>query len=167
LTLAPPKPGTIIRYAYLWVDQYRRGREEGDKDRPALVLTLSVRADDGAVHVLVLAITHAAPIIDSDAVLVPAAVKARLGMDKEPSWIVTIEANTFIYLARAGSASDSGPSSAHRRLWPHSRQSVAGSRNVLFVQSQETKISNGPADKLNAKRANVELRIRLVQHDGG
>jgi len=97
LTLAPPKSGTIIRYAYLWADQHRRGREEGDKDRPALVLTLAVKADNGTVQVLVLAITHTAPGIASDAVPLPAAVKARLGMDKEPSWIVTTEANAFVW----------------------------------------------------------------------
>ena len=97
MALIPPKPGTIIRYAYLWAVQHQRGHEEGDKDRPALVLTLSVKADDGAVHVLVLAITHTKPTIESDAVLLPAAIKARLGMDKESSWIVTTEANVFVW----------------------------------------------------------------------
>ena len=34
----PPKNGAVIRYAYLWRDEKRRGLDEGRKDRPAAVL---------------------------------------------------------------------------------------------------------------------------------
>jgi hypothetical protein len=29
MTLAPPKPGQVIRYAYLWWNEARAGREDG------------------------------------------------------------------------------------------------------------------------------------------
>ena len=32
--------GWVFRYAYLWDWQHREGREEGDKDRPCLVLAI-------------------------------------------------------------------------------------------------------------------------------
>jgi hypothetical protein len=33
-----PRPGLVIRYAYLWQAKYRRGPEEGAKDRPCAVV---------------------------------------------------------------------------------------------------------------------------------
>jgi hypothetical protein len=33
----PPRPGSVIRYAYLWANENAVGRDEGRKDRPALV----------------------------------------------------------------------------------------------------------------------------------
>ena len=97
MILTPPQRGSVIRYAYLWADEQRRGREEARKDRPALVLALSVRKDDGQTEVLVLAITHSPPVESTDAVALPAAIKRRLRLDKEASWIVTTEANAFVW----------------------------------------------------------------------
>ena len=57
LGLAPPQPGSVIRYAYLWADENSRGREEGEKDRPAVVLAVSPKPDEGTSEVLVLAVT--------------------------------------------------------------------------------------------------------------
>jgi hypothetical protein len=97
LTAIVPERGSVIRYAYLWADESRRGREEGRKDRPALVLALSVKEADGAIHVLVLAVTHTPPTDPADAVPFPPAAKRRIGLDDAPSWIVTTEANAFIW----------------------------------------------------------------------
>jgi hypothetical protein len=97
LSLAPPERGSVIRYAYLWADQNARGREEAEKDRPALVLALTVRQDNGTTEVLVLAVSHT-PIADpDDAVPFPREVKRRIGLDDAPSWIVTTEANAFFW----------------------------------------------------------------------
>jgi hypothetical protein len=87
----PPAPGSIIRYAYLWADEHSAGREEGRKDRPALVLALAVRLEGDGSQVLVLAVTHTPPSNPADAVPFPLAEKARLGLDDIPSWIVTTE----------------------------------------------------------------------------
>lgn len=95
--LPPPSPGEVIRYAYLWADESERGAEEARKDRPSLVLTLSVSKTNGVSHVLVLAVTHRPPHDVGDAVVMPAAVKRALGLDDEPSWIVVSEANSFVW----------------------------------------------------------------------
>ncbi len=97
MTVIVPERGSVIRYAYLWADENLRGQEEGRKDRPALVLALSVREIDGAVNVLVLAVTRTPPIDPADAVPFPQDVKRRIGLDDAPSWIVTTEANAFIW----------------------------------------------------------------------
>lgn len=95
--LTPPFRGSVIRYAYLWADEQRRGREEGSKDRPALVLALSVVEENGQLHVLVLPVTHSPPADAAHAVELPATVKRTLRLDDERSWIVTTEANAFVW----------------------------------------------------------------------
>lgn len=92
-----PERGSVIRYSYLWADDSARGREEGRKDRPALVLALSVRESDGKTEVLVLAVTHTPPAGADDAVAFPHDIKRQLGLDDTPSWIVTTEANAFFW----------------------------------------------------------------------
>ena len=97
MTFSPPEQGSVIRYAYLWADELRRGHEEARKDRPALVLTLSVRTSDDQTELLVLAITHSPPAKPTEAVPLPPAVKRRLKLDEDASWIVTTEANAFVW----------------------------------------------------------------------
>ena len=92
-----PSPGSVIRYAYLWADESASGREEGRKDRPALVLALAVRSDEDETELLVVAVTHTAPRSAEDGIELPAAEKRQLGLDDLPSWIVTTEANAFIW----------------------------------------------------------------------
>jgi hypothetical protein len=97
LTLAGPERGSIIRYAYLWADERAHGHEEGQKDRPVVVLALSVKDVDGTTDVLVLAVTHTPPAHAGDAVPFPQDLKLRVGLDDAPSWIVTTEANAFVW----------------------------------------------------------------------
>jgi hypothetical protein len=97
LTLGIPERGTVIRYAYLWADENRRGHEEGRKDRPAIILALSAKEVEGATNVLVLAVTHTPPAHPHDAVPFPRDAKRRIGLDDAPGWIVTTEANAFIW----------------------------------------------------------------------
>ena len=92
-----PERGSVIRYAYLWADENDRGQEEGKKDRPAIVLALSIKQKDGSAELLVLAVTHTPPSAESDAVAFPLDIKRQIGLDDEPSWIVTTEANSFIW----------------------------------------------------------------------
>src|SRR5581483_754575 len=75
-----------------------RDRLEGAKDRPSLVIAVAVvEADDKDQRpsVLVLAATHSPPGNQSDAVELPRHIKQELGLDDEPSWIVTTEATAF------------------------------------------------------------------------
>lgn len=92
-----PKVGWVFRYCYLWHWQHLEGREEGDKDRPALVLAIVANLDDGTPAVRVLPITHTPSSHDDDAIEVPPATKRRLGLDDERSWIVLTESNRFVW----------------------------------------------------------------------
>ena len=65
------------------------------KDRPCAIV-LAVK-QEGETKVYVLPITHAAPTSSDDAVELPAPVKARLGLDDQPSWIAVTETNGFIW----------------------------------------------------------------------
>jgi len=93
-----PKVGWIFRYSYLWHWQHLEGREEGDKDRPALVLAIVATLEDGTPAVRVLPITHSPPSDPAAAIELPPATKRRLGLDAERSWIVLSESNRFIWL---------------------------------------------------------------------
>ncbi|WP_245273750.1 plasmid maintenance toxin (PemK-like) [Mesorhizobium sp. WSM3224] len=91
------KVGHVFRYSYLWHWQHREGREEGDKDRPGLVLALVAMQEDGSPVVRVLPITHTPPSDPANAIEIPAAVKLRLRLDGERSWIILTESNRFAW----------------------------------------------------------------------
>jgi hypothetical protein len=95
-TPALPAVGDVIRYAYLWSREHAAGREEGSKDRPAAVVAL-VRRADGEDQVVVLPITSTPPAEPGAAVEVPAETRARLGLQREPCWIVVTEYNRFLW----------------------------------------------------------------------
>jgi hypothetical protein len=96
LALPDPVPGLVIRYSYLWAEEYGRGQEEGTKDRPGAVILVTTDVA-GVRSVTVLPITHAPPSNSSLAVEIPAATKRRLGLDDERSWVLLTEANRFIW----------------------------------------------------------------------
>lgn len=89
--------GWIFRYAYLWAWQHQEGREEGDKDRPCLVLAIVMTTEDGAPVVRVLPITHTPPTDLGSAIEIPATLKDRMRLDQERSWIVLTESNRFVW----------------------------------------------------------------------
>ncbi len=89
--------GHVLRYSYLWHWQHQKGREDGDKDRPVLVLALVTTLEDGTPVVRVLPITHTPPKDAADTVELPVRVKRRLGMDAERSWIIVSESNRFAW----------------------------------------------------------------------
>jgi len=89
-----PQPGQVIRYAYLWWNEARVGREHGAKDRPCgVILTRVTKA--GYTVAYVLPITHTPPLKNEDGIEISQATKRRLGLDAEPSWIITTELNRF------------------------------------------------------------------------
>jgi hypothetical protein len=73
-----------------------RGREEGSKDRPCVVI-LAVRRQGDELVVSVAPVTHTPPPTGSGAVEIPAATKQRLGLDTQRSWIITHEVNRFVW----------------------------------------------------------------------
>ncbi len=88
----PPIAGTVLRYSYLWRREAEQGRDEGVKDRPVALL-LSRVPEEGSC--IVLPITHSAPDDPQNAVELPDAERARLGLDAERCWIVLTELNVF------------------------------------------------------------------------
>lgn len=91
-----PSAGLVIRYSYLWQAEYRRGQEEGVKDRPCAVVMVATD-DQGDKIVTVLPVTHTPPSQSNLAVEIPHATKQRLGLDVERSWIMLTEANRFVW----------------------------------------------------------------------
>jgi hypothetical protein len=89
-----PRPGLVIRYSYLWNRETQAGREEGTKDRPCAVV-LASRDEKSRARAIVVPVIHSEPAAVADAIEIPAAVKARLRLDSERSWIVVNEANRF------------------------------------------------------------------------
>ena len=91
-----PRAGQIIRYAYLWEREARRGADEATKDRPCAVL-LAIEDRLGGTVATVLPITHTPPRDPGLALEIPAATKRRLGLDGERSWVILGELNRFVW----------------------------------------------------------------------
>jgi hypothetical protein len=96
MALPPPQPGQVIRYAYLWWNEARTGRQDGAKDRPCGIVLTRLTTTGRAVA-YVLPITHTPPLKNEDGVEIPPATKRRLGLDAERSWIITTELNKFTW----------------------------------------------------------------------
>ncbi|MGQ0558577.1 MAG: hypothetical protein ACT4OE_03180 [Sphingosinicella sp.] len=91
-----PRVGQLIRYAYLWHDEHRRGLTEGSKDRPCAVVIAAITQSGDRIF-YVAPVTSRTPGEDALAVEIPAATRQRLGLDAAPCWIVTAEVNKFIW----------------------------------------------------------------------
>ncbi len=96
MSFPTPLPGLVIRYSYLWRDEFLKGQEEGVKDRPC-ALVLVTHTEDGDEIATVLPISHSPPRDTKDALEIPRDVKSRLNLDDERSWIVLTEANRFVW----------------------------------------------------------------------
>ncbi|MDR3531286.1 MAG: type II toxin-antitoxin system PemK/MazF family toxin [Rhodopila sp.] len=96
MSLPAPRPGLVIGYAYLWAREHHRGIEEGAKDRPCAIVAAR-QVIEGRDVVTVVPITHTPPEYPEDAVEIPAALKAHLGLDGLPSWIMVTEINDFLW----------------------------------------------------------------------
>jgi hypothetical protein len=68
MPIPTPEPGLVISYAYLWHHEHRAGREEGQKDRPSVIVLAVEHEVAGATVVTVLPITDSAPADQASAV---------------------------------------------------------------------------------------------------
>ena len=91
MALPDPRPGLVLRYDYLWNREAAAGQLHG-KERPACLVAAS---DPSATprFVVLLPITHAAPGKDTEAVQIPPKVRAHLGLDDQPCWVIVSEYN--------------------------------------------------------------------------
>ena len=96
MAIPTPVRGLVVSYAYLWSAEHRRGREDGVKDRPCVVV-LAVEDAHGKQRVTVAPITHTEPANPDEALEIPLTTKRRLGLDGARSWIVVSEANRFAW----------------------------------------------------------------------
>lgn len=96
MSIPSPQPGLIICYSYLWAEQHAAGAEEGQKNRPCAIVAAR-QVIEGRAVVTVVPITHTPPTSPTDAVELPAALKAHLGLDGQPSWVVVTETNDFLW----------------------------------------------------------------------
>ena len=97
MSLPTPLPGLVIRYSYLWAADAARGQEEGDKDRPAVIVLVVDGTATGMPRVLALPITHAAPAAGTGAMEIPQGVARSAGLDAARSWVVLSEFNEFVW----------------------------------------------------------------------
>ena len=96
MSLPSPQPGLVVSYSYLWAREHGQGAEEGRKTRPCAIVAAR-RMIEGHEVVTVVPVTHSPPTDPADAVEIPAALKAHLGLDDLPSWIVVTETNDFLW----------------------------------------------------------------------
>lgn len=91
------QPGAVFHYAYLWRREFEAGRIEGRKDRPAVAMAVAISDRDGRTHVLALPVTHSEPANPNHGIRLPDATKRQLGLDDQPSWVITTEAARFAW----------------------------------------------------------------------
>jgi hypothetical protein len=113
MALPVPQPGQVIRYSYLWWNEARTGRTDAAKDRPCGIVLTRVTSPGHKV-VYVLPVTHRRPLNDEDGIEIPASTKRRLGLDADPSWIITTELNRFTW-----PGPDIRPTTAGEYLYGH------------------------------------------------
>jgi hypothetical protein len=91
-----PHPGLLICYSYLWRREAQKKQIEGLKNRPcAVVLSYeNIPQFPDRIVVDVVPVTHSPA---DDSVQIPVAVKRRIGLDDDHSWIVTTEVNRFFW----------------------------------------------------------------------
>jgi hypothetical protein len=88
-----PTAGLVVRYDYLWKQEFLSQKIEGAKNRPcAVVVPMKVSAE-GTLRVILAAITHSPPHNSQDAIEIPAFAERAIGLDDLPSWIVVNEVN--------------------------------------------------------------------------
>ena len=87
-----PEGGLVVRYDYLWASEEFK-YAQGEKRRPCAVAIPLPATAALPLRALVCGITHTKPRAPSEGIEIPVAVKAKLGLDQERSWIVTSEVN--------------------------------------------------------------------------
>jgi len=90
-------PGFVARYNDLWADTAARAREEGNKDRPAVIVLAIDGSGTAKSRVYVLPITHSAPPGSAHALEIPRAVARTAGLDTKSSWVILSEFNEFVW----------------------------------------------------------------------
>jgi hypothetical protein len=91
-----PYPGLVICYSYLWFREAQKKQIEGLKNRPCAVV-LSYENYPQFPDRMVADVVPISHSPTDDAVEIPIAVKRRMGLDNDHSWVVTTEVNRFFW----------------------------------------------------------------------
>jgi hypothetical protein len=125
--LPEPRPGLVIRYDYLWSREAAAGRDQG-KERPACL----VAATDTTVSprfVVILPITHTRPDRDTVGVEIPAKVRAAIGLDDAPCWVIVSEHNVDEW--PNGEPGGSARAAGSLQFWVHPARSVRAGESQI------------------------------------
>jgi mRNA-degrading endonuclease toxin of MazEF toxin-antitoxin module len=87
----------VICYSYLWAHEHSRGRDEGVKDRPCVIVLASENMAGDATIVTVAPVTHTQPQNLTAAIELPASIKSALKLDHARSWIILDQVNRFFW----------------------------------------------------------------------
>jgi hypothetical protein len=106
-----PVPGLIFRYGYLWLREFRQGRTDPAKDRPACIVVRVAEVADPGLHVtgaraarlqpgdvVILPITTQRPLADQSVIELTPDEKRLCRLDPAvPSWVIVSEFNADIW----------------------------------------------------------------------
>lgn len=82
MTLPIPRPGLVIRYAFLWSHEAEAGTDEAAKDRPCAIV-VAARADAaGNIRTIVAPITTRPPADTATSLEIPRSVCRSLGVNQ-------------------------------------------------------------------------------------
>ena len=99
MAIPVPEPGLVLSYAYVWRlyggMNTKRAQRKGAKTGHVSSLLRWNRA--GKTVVTVAAITHRKPTGTTVGIEIPLRVKAHLGLDAQPSWVIVSEVNAFVW----------------------------------------------------------------------
>lgn len=93
MAIPDPQTGLVVRFNYLWSREFDRGAREARYPRPCAIVLSYRRATDGALIAMLAPITHSPPGPEDQAIEIPRAVKRRLGLDDQRSWVMIDEVN--------------------------------------------------------------------------
>ena len=97
MTLPRPRPGLIIRHAFLWDHERTAGRDEAAKARPCAIVVATETDRQGEIRVIVAPITHSPPDDPAGSLEIPPDVAAALGLDGDRAWLRCDQINRFTW----------------------------------------------------------------------
>lgn len=96
MKLPVPRPGLVIRYAFLWSHEADKGVEESTKDRPCVIVAAARPTEGGNIRVIVAPITSRPPE-DTASLKIPPTLCQQLGLKSTQQWLRFDELNRFTW----------------------------------------------------------------------
>ena len=97
MNLPIPRPGLVIRYAFLWSHEAEAGTDEATKDRPCAIVVAARSGPSGHIRTIVAPVTHSPPADPAASLEIPPEVCRMLGLDGGRQWLRFDELNRFAW----------------------------------------------------------------------